>query len=505
MRWPSLPQVRSSVIRLTLPERSWTWLGLGLLALATGLFFYTISARLGYRSLLPLSLLLFFGPIFTVISFQRLQIALLFWLATLMGLRELIYVPTPGLPDITLDRLAMLWIVAVFTIKSVSERKGLRGPHTIDFLLLFHGLYLLIGVGIAQTNGFNAWTKSYLMPYAAFLMAKNLMINMKWIRLALLLLVMMNLYNAITSIAEHFHWSFLVYPKYILNMDIGQPVPGRSRGIFLQAGVLGTIMAMLICVQLYFLKTARLKIFKLFMLATLGLSAMGLFFTYTRGSWVAAAVALMAVGAIGYRTYSTWVTGIILSGIILLGLGFINLSGDKFLKERLSSEHTLEGRVNTAATAFRIWRDHPLVGVALRGYGPAKYDYQETVRVPILGLVRRAQGFESSIHDIYLGVLCEEGLVGFSVQLIVYFLIFRTLFRKYRWRNQGDHFATYIIPVFGGAFIGYFAGGIAFDYRYFSSLPGLFYFLAGILYRYEPDVALSDDGRLQRPLPAPHA
>ncbi len=77
------------------------------------------------------------------------------------------------------------------------------------------------------------------------------------------------------------------------------------------------------------------------------------------------------------------------------------------------------------------------------------------------------------------------GLVGMAMQLGIYWLILRAFLTKFRWRERGDHFATYVLPIFGGMFVGYLVGGTAIDYRFFSFVGTLFYMGAGILDGYE--------------------
>lgn len=476
--------VQDTIATFPRPQpRSGLWLLL--LSLLVAAVCYYISDQFGLAMLLTLVTVLSVGSIFFAFSWKWPQVALLVWLMTLLGLRHLFYLPTPGLPDLTLDRMAMLWIFAVFLIKTVAEKRKLKGPFTLDWLLVLHGTYLILSIVMMNSVAWNSWTRSYLMPYAAFMMGKYLMNDVVWIKRAFFILMMTNVYFAFTSIAEGLDLDALVWPKTILNHDLGMYAPGRSRGIFLQPAVNGTVIGMLLCIQLYFLREARHGYQKVLMLVTIAMSAVGLYFTYTRGTWLSGAVGLVALALISWRHYSAWVIRLALVGVVLLGLGFVNLSQDKFFRERWGAEHTLTGRLNTAATAFRIWLANPIFGVGFKNYQYVKHEYMQTINVPIFGTIRRGQGFESSPHDIYLGSLCEEGLVGMGMQMTIYFLIARAFLRKYRWRREGDHFSVYILPVIGAMFISYFIGGLTFDYRYFASLAGIFYFIAGIMYGYQ--------------------
>jgi len=155
------------------------------------------------------------------------------------------------------------------------------------------------------------------------------------------------------------------------------------------------------------------------------------------------------------------------------------------MKERVENDNTLGSRVATGITALKIWRDNPLIGIGFFQFREVRGDYIEPIEVPLLGTITYNQFRHNNIHDIYLGPLAEDGLVGMGMQFGIYFLILKTFLRKYRWRKKGDYFAIYFMPIFGGVFIGYLVGGLAFDYRFFSMVGVLFYMSAGILYGYQ--------------------
>jgi O-antigen ligase len=101
--------------------------------------------------------------------------------------------------------------------------------------------------------------------------------------------------------------------------------------------------------------------------------------------------------------------------------------------------------------------------------------------------IRFVQFRHNSIHDIYLGPLAEGGLVGAAMQFGIYLLIFRAFLRNYARRREGDHFATYMMPVLGGVMVGYMVGGLAIDYRFFSVVGTVFLACAALVYGYRPD------------------
>jgi hypothetical protein len=104
------------------------------------------------------------------------------------------------------------------------------------------------------------------------------------------------------------------------------------------------------------------------------------------------------------------------------------------------------------------------------------------MRVPFFGLIKSQQDKEGALHDIYIGILAEEGLVGATMQGWLYFFYIRALIIgiQYR-RREADHFTAYLLPAIGGLMACYFVGGFAFDYRYFTTLNSVFYLFGGLL------------------------
>ncbi len=135
-------------------------------------------------------------------------------------------------------------------------------------------------------------------------------------------------------------------------------------------------------------------------------------------------------------------------------------------------------------TALKSLEGQSHYGVGFFQYRKAREAYIQPITVPGLGTIRFIQFRHNNIHDIYLGPLAEDGLVGMGLQLWIYYLILKTFLKKYRWRHEGDYFAIYIMPILAGVFVGYLVGGLAIDYRFFSFVGVLFYMCAGILYGY---------------------
>lgn len=427
---------------------------------------------------------------YTIISYKWILIPFLLWIVTTGGFRFIYRLENPLLPDLFLDRILMVWVLGIFSIKFFAERRKHPGPYVLDILLLTNLLYLLTRVYIQGMEFSGPLTQCVVIPYFAYFIGKNIITDYKSIRIVLLMMLLLVMYYTITSIAEKFHVNWLIWPKYILTETT--EFKNRSVGPLRQAAVFGTIIGMLLPVHMYFIVTTKRWPLKLFLLTSLGLGFAGLYFTYTRGSWLAGIAALATISVISPTRYlKTLLPVLIIAPVI--GIVFLGMGQDKFMQERMENENTLGSRMATAVTTMRIFRDHPLLGIGFFQYRNVLDEYVQPVDIPGWETIRFVQFRHNPIHDIYLGPLAENGILGALLQASIYFVILRSFLRKYRKRQPPpglaeDPIVVYVFPVLAALMVGYLIGGLAFDYRYFAVVDTFFYLCAGIIYGHD-DVA----------------
>ncbi|MBK8019080.1 MAG: O-antigen ligase family protein [Betaproteobacteria bacterium] len=421
--------------------------------------------------------------LFATASLRNLMVPFIVWVVAVGGFRFLWSVRSPVLPDLYLDRMMMIWLGVIFMIKYVAERRPLRGPFALDLLLLAHGLYIYIRVYIQDSHYLQPWFMSVAIPYFAYFFAKNIVVGDRNVRALWWSMFALVIYYSFTAIVEKYRVDSLVFPRSILAAKELE-FRGRSIGPFEQPGVFGTAFATLLPVHLYLIATARSQVTRIIVGGCFLAAMAGLYFTYTRGSWLAG-IAGSAVAV--YLNWRRFVPIVAPAGIAaaILAIAVLGLREDQFMKERVENDDTLGSRVGTAVTVLRLWRDHPLFGIGFFQFRAVREQYVSPVEAPVLGTIRFSQFRHNPIHDIYLGPLAEDGLVGALMQFGIYFLIFRKAFAVYRNRGPDDHFGQFVLPVCAGAFAAYLVGGLAFDYRYFSFNGTLFYMIAGVLAGYQ--------------------
>lgn len=207
----------------------------------------------------------------------------------------------------------------------------------------------------------------------------------------------------------------------------------------------GCVIALFLPAAFYFIFSRNSKGWaRLFFLAIFGLLVMGLFFSYCRAAW------LSVLGAIG--VYVLIRMGMKVKWMVLLfGLGvgvFFTYQSEliyKLGKNHQDSSYDLSGqiksisnistdasnleRLNRWASAFRMWKEHPV-----QGCGPGTYQflYASYQRSYQLSTISTNAGNLGNAHSEYIGPLTEQGVPGVLLVICIFMTTFATGVRVYR-------------------------------------------------------------------------
>jgi O-antigen ligase len=163
------------------------------------------------------------------------------------------------------------------------------------------------------------------------------------------------------------------------------------------------------------------------LLSVFTLGFFGIFFTFSRGSWLAGAVVLLGLMLLYPKmtlrlTLITAVLGIILGSSLLV-------NEVSWARRRLNAEETAEGRIILLTTGLRMVDAKPLFGW---GYG--NYDlYDNQFKTAVGEIIVRS---DSTSHNTYLTVMAEMGLIAFLFYIfpLVYWLLYSM--RSWQWLPQ---------------------------------------------------------------------
>ncbi|WP_030345250.1 O-antigen ligase family protein [Streptomyces sp. NRRL S-1022] len=150
--------------------------------------------------------------------------------------------------------------------------------------------------------------------------------------------------------------------------------------------------------------------------------AVPLTLSFSRGAWIATAVTVtVQLVLAGLRRALKAGAAVVAAGVVLVG-GFG--VGTAMLQERFDSitqvtdapDQSVIDRYTMWAAATDMWRDRPLTGVGLKGFpeyrdGHASLALSSGSDTAGAGAAYRRQPLLSP-HNMYLLVLCEQGLIG---------------------------------------------------------------------------------------------
>ncbi|WP_250280681.1 O-antigen ligase family protein [Frankia sp. CiP1_Cm_nod2] len=153
-----------------------------------------------------------------------------------------------------------------------------------------------------------------------------------------------------------------------------------------------------------------------------GIAAVGLAATLSRGAFVAAVASALAALVL-LRRHRRQLAGLILL-VTAVATAWLAMSPTAW--ERITTNDRGDGRVDLWKVAWSVVRDHPLLGVGLNNYTAVEGDYVRRVGpVPWLDIiVSRAH----EVHNAYLQLLAENGIVGSALFLAFLALCLRSAF-----------------------------------------------------------------------------
>jgi probable O-glycosylation ligase (exosortase A-associated) len=163
---------------------------------------------------------------------------------------------------------------------------------------------------------------------------------------------------------------------------------------------------------------------------------LAIIFTYSRGALLALVVVCLAMAVPLFRRRRIALTALPMIGLVL----FLTPSAyiDRLQKVKLPSvagsdaDESLEGRSTEMVVAWRMFVDHPMLGVGLENYPLHFQKYVQKLHLPARHENRKS-------HSLYLQIAAERGAVGLASFAIVMGVALRSVFRGRRELRGAGH------------------------------------------------------------------
>ena len=328
-----------------------------------------------------------------------------------------------GLTEVIIFASYFIWFCRIF----ISKLEPFPKIHKIDYFIILFILFQIISLFGAPNTILGVFQILYTIKFALiyfFIAHKVRYHHLKWILFLFLFAILLE-----SSVS--------IYEVMTGNVGIGAgkgkasligtqfSVPGfnhlRAYGTTDSSHTLGLYYAMLLPVPLSLAMMNFLKIhFRIGALFIFTIGSVGLLLTFTRGGWLAFAIA--ASFQIVVITF-IWKQGKVFF-ILLLFFFVLSFSFPKtyqLVYERFTNapSELMSSRYNWNKTAISIWKNHFLFGCGTGNY----IDCLDETDTKIFEIVNWP------VHNIYLYIGSEMGIAGFLSFFSIVFIAFTCCFK----------------------------------------------------------------------------
>jgi O-antigen ligase len=153
--------------------------------------------------------------------------------------------------------------------------------------------------------------------------------------------------------------------------------------------------------------------------------------TYFRAAWIAAVIIIVC--AVAYRFRSGLRPATVVAVVAVLALVAFGLSRIESVTKRLENSENVTGRIATWGQDLNVFATAPAFGVGVEDFTASTSDSTDVVVSGVRAL--------DQPHSSYLGLLAEQGVVGFLPFLVLTFAV-AWMVRALRKRSADDAIAA---------------------------------------------------------------
>lgn len=393
-----------------------------------------------------------------VLGFVNVRYLFYMWVVTLPFAQWSLY--ELGFMNLYMDRIILVFLLLMFLFCLSIRRITLSKISVVELLML--GFTLVCLVSAFKSNaldryGIGTLLSAYIYPFGAYYLTRMFIQEEKYVRRLSIVLTCLGLYLAYVGICEQLSPD-LVFPRYIVDPRYIISNVGRSVGPSLEPVGYGLGLLFCLLFSVYLLsRTNRLRnITKMLALTSILISPVAIFFTYTRAIWVGMILALFILFLFYPRGKK-----IFGSILIILVIAFILIQTTQVSKTEGSAKDVVERdtiyfRLAMAKTGMIMFLNNPIVGLGQFQYSEAFSPYFEemgTSGVPTEGYL---------MHNTFLNILVELGLVGFIPFIFIFFYIIKDAIMLYRKSIENRDIAI----IFLAACVAFIFAGMANNMHY---------------------------------------
>nr|MBC7244132.1 O-antigen ligase family protein [Chloroflexota bacterium] len=395
-----------------------------------------------------------------------------------------------GVPDLSLSRLAIAFLFLIWVAKMAVGKKKLCPPKGVEIFMLMFCIMAVPSLpaswqGISATMQF--FFDRLVIPFLVFILAKNLYEDGIALDKLIAALAVIDIYLCFMVFYEHITGQPLFY--VIGRQTVYTQHLRKIVSLLGNPAYIATVLAMIFPMTFYKFIRASLPSSRAFYGILSILAALGNFFCYNRGGWLALVVAVLIL-MFFERRYRQILLPIILMVAVLVLVLWQPISKSAVVSERLFGETSIRSRMRMLEMGQKMVRDHLLFGVGFDNFSQYYIKYG---------------GYWSSIavvpptpHNTYLLVLTTMGLVSFIPYVMLFVSMFLEIVSALRRACKGTIDRALLLS--GWAVIAAYTVSAMFIDIYISTFTSLVFFcITGMILGYVNHLSSSPEKQRERP------
>lgn len=420
MASPTLPIIRSTSTQTRFLEAL-----LSVLAIAVALLGGMVIGATEYSYLiLAATLALAVATSILIRPELGLYILVVFVFANLSDVLEVQF----GIPDSNKFLVGLIF-AGTFATRIMMQKQPIIFQIT-ELLIMIYGLVIIASLFFAPGAPDSItlvidWAKNFaiILIIVQFATDERIWKRMQWVLIMIAaFLATLSAYQVLTGSYDSNFFGLANAPVFQVTDDFDNH---RVTGPIFDPNYYGMFLMMVLPIALYRILTDQNPVARMIALLLATPILLTILFTYSRGAFVSLIVVSLLIAF--ERQFSPYkVIPIVLVVIFFLApvlpAGFVErlaTLADVFnVDPRNQTELSLRGRSSEAIIAYRMFLDHPLLGVGYNNYAANYLSYSSRV-----GIDRRFE--ERDAHSMYLEVAAETGIIGvmaFSAMIVALFI-----------------------------------------------------------------------------------
>ncbi len=382
-------------------------------------------------------------------------------------------IPSPAFLLLGLLVFMILWRMVVYGDRSMGWKRA-----SVIFVII---VFWLLSVLVAEDFGlafdkFRKFAENALLVFVVLFFVQRPMSlrNVIWTLLAAgIFMATISIIQNLTSTYDNNYWGFGTWES----SSVDGVSNHRLAGPFGNPNAYAQVLVMLVPLALDRLWHEKDPRFRLLAVWAFGACILAVFLTYSRNGFV---TLLFTLGFL-FVMRRPGVLPLMLSMILMLVLfqvlpasytdritTLFQFSSSNSLQQ--VSDESFRGRLSENIAAWRMFQDHPLLGVGLDNF---QVNYQNYSRQ--IGLDPRR--VERTPASFYLELLAEQGLIGTTIFISFLVMVFWTLWKsRLRFQSIGMVDEAYMALAFMSGLAGYMVFYVSKN----SSYSNVFWLLLGI-------------------------